>query len=89
MNEIDGISSFSSLKYDTYKLFDTFWFINIDGDQHIVQKKTPLKTRSFFCLEWYTLKILKPPLTSLNVRLSFLTLPKPKHPLDQKTLFET
>jgi hypothetical protein len=62
MNEIDGISSFSSLKYDTYKLYDTFWFINIDGDQHIVQKKTPLKTRSFF-LSWVVhLKIFETPL---------------------------
>jgi hypothetical protein len=30
--------------------FDTLWFINIDGDQNIVQKKTPLRTRSFLSL---------------------------------------
>jgi hypothetical protein len=43
MDEIDGIWSCHGLKYGIYKIFDTFWFINIDGDQNIWQKKTPLK----------------------------------------------
>ncbi len=47
MDEIDGIWSCNGLKYDIYKIFDTFGLINIDGDQNIRQKKTPLKTRSF------------------------------------------
>jgi hypothetical protein len=45
MDEIDGIWSCHGLKYGTYKIFDTFLFINIDGDQNIGQKRTPLKTR--------------------------------------------
>jgi hypothetical protein len=48
MDEIDGIYRCSGLKYGTYKIFNTFWFINIDGDQNIGQKRTPLKIRSFF-----------------------------------------
>jgi len=50
MDEIDGIWSCNGLKYGTYKILDTFWFINIDGDQNIIQKKTPFKTRSFWSL---------------------------------------
>ncbi len=50
MDEIDGIYSCSGLKYGNYKIFDTFWFINIVGDQNIGQKKTPLKTKSFLSL---------------------------------------
>jgi hypothetical protein len=50
MDEIDGIWNCNGLKYGTYKNFDTFWLINIDGDQNIGQKKTPLKTRSFLSL---------------------------------------
>jgi hypothetical protein len=38
------------LKYGIYKIFDTFLFINIDGDQNIGQKMTPLRTRSFLSL---------------------------------------
>jgi hypothetical protein len=29
---MDGIYNCSGLKYGTYKIFDTFIFINIDGD---------------------------------------------------------
>jgi len=29
---------YSGLKYGTYKIFDTFWFINIERDQNIGQK---------------------------------------------------
>jgi hypothetical protein len=50
MDEIDGIWSCNGLKYGTYKIFDTFWFIKINGDQNIRQKKTPLMTRSFLFL---------------------------------------
>jgi hypothetical protein len=50
MDEIDGIWSCNGLKCGTYKIFDTFWFNNIDGDQNVRQKKTPLMTRSFFSL---------------------------------------
>jgi len=31
MDEIDGIYNYNGLKYGTYKIFDTFWFIGIDG----------------------------------------------------------
>jgi hypothetical protein len=47
MDEIDGIKKFNGLKYGTYKKFNTFRFINIDGDQNIEQKQIPLKTKSF------------------------------------------
>jgi len=47
MDEINGIYNCSGLKYDSYKKFDMYWFINIDGDQNIGQKMTPLRTRSF------------------------------------------
>jgi hypothetical protein len=50
MDEIDKICSYSGSKYDIYKIFDTFWFINIDGDQNRGQKGTPLKTRYFLSL---------------------------------------
>ncbi len=50
MDEIDGIWSCNGLKYGTYKIFDTFWLINIDGDQKIGQNRTSLKTRSFLSL---------------------------------------
>jgi hypothetical protein len=39
MDEIDGIYNWSGLKYGIYKIFDTFWLINIDGDQNIGPKK--------------------------------------------------
>jgi hypothetical protein len=47
MDEINEIKSFSGLRYNIYKIFDTFWLINIDGDQNIKQKRTPLKIKSF------------------------------------------
>jgi hypothetical protein len=50
MDEIDRIWSCNGLKYGTYKIFDTFLLINIDGDQNVGQKMTPLKTRSFLSL---------------------------------------
>jgi hypothetical protein len=50
MDEIDGIWSCHGLKYGIYKKFDTFLFINIDGDQNMGQKRTPLKTRSLLSL---------------------------------------
>jgi hypothetical protein len=50
MDEIDGIWSCNGLKFDTYKIFDTFWLININGDQNIGQKKIPLMIRSFLSL---------------------------------------
>jgi len=50
MDEIDGIYNCSGLKYDIYKIFDTFWFINIDGDQNIGQKRIPLRIRYFLSL---------------------------------------
>jgi hypothetical protein len=50
MIEIDEIWSCNDLKCGTYKIFDTFWLININGDEIIRQKKIPLKTRSFLSL---------------------------------------
>jgi hypothetical protein len=50
MDEIDGIWSSNGLEFGTYKIFDTFWLININGDQNIGQKKTPLMIRSFLSL---------------------------------------
>jgi hypothetical protein len=50
MDDIDGIENCSGLEYGTYKIFDTFWLINIDGDQNIKQNRTPLRTRSFLSL---------------------------------------
>jgi hypothetical protein len=47
MDEINGIKKLNGLKYGTYKIFDTFWLINIDGDQNIRQNKAPLRIRSF------------------------------------------
>jgi hypothetical protein len=47
IDEIDEIWSCNGLKYDIYKIYNTFGLINIDGDQNIRQKKTPLRTRSF------------------------------------------
>jgi hypothetical protein len=44
------MESHSGLKYGTYKMFDTFWLININGDQNIGQKRTPLRTRYFLFL---------------------------------------
>jgi hypothetical protein len=35
MNEINGICNCSVLKYGTYKIFGTLWFINFDGNQNI------------------------------------------------------
>jgi hypothetical protein len=44
----------NDLKYDIYKIFDTLWFINIDGDQNIEKKKGfHLKTRFFLSLVIY------------------------------------
>jgi hypothetical protein len=57
MDEIDGIWSCNGLKYDTYEIFDTFWLINIDRDQNIGQKNTPLKTKSFLSLVVHLKKI--------------------------------
>jgi hypothetical protein len=37
----------SGLKYGTYKIFDIFLLINIDGEQNIGQNKTPLRTKCF------------------------------------------
>jgi hypothetical protein len=37
------------LKYGTYKIFDTFWLINIDEDEYRT-KNTPLMTKSFLSL---------------------------------------
>jgi hypothetical protein len=56
---INGIKKFSGLKYNIYKIFDTFWLINIDGDQNIGQKMTPLKTMSFLSLVVH-LKMFEP-----------------------------
>jgi hypothetical protein len=39
MDEING----SGLKYDHYQNFDTYWFINIDGDWNIRQKNDSIK----------------------------------------------
>jgi hypothetical protein len=50
MDEIDGIYNCNGLKYGTYKIFDTFRFINIDGDQNIKQNKIPLRTKFFLSL---------------------------------------
>ncbi len=50
MDDIDGILKCNGLKYGTYKIFDTFWPININGDQNIGQNRTPLNTRSFLFL---------------------------------------
>ncbi len=50
MDDIDRIWSCNGFKYGIYKIFDTFWFINIDGDLNIGQKMTPLTTRSFLSL---------------------------------------
>jgi hypothetical protein len=47
MDEIDGIWSCNGLKHGTYKIFDTFLFINIDGDQNIGHKRAPLKISPF------------------------------------------
>jgi hypothetical protein len=49
MDEINGTLKLNGQKYGTYKIFDTFWLINIDGDQNIRPKKVPLRIRSF-CL---------------------------------------
>jgi len=40
MDDYHGISNCSGLKYSIYKIFDTFWFINFDGDQNVKKKKT-------------------------------------------------
>jgi hypothetical protein len=32
MDEINRIQNCSGLKYGTYKIIDTFWFININKD---------------------------------------------------------
>ncbi len=48
MDAIEIFWSCNGLKYGTYEIFDTFQFINIDGDQNIRQKRTPL--RSFLSL---------------------------------------
>jgi hypothetical protein len=37
-------------KDGTYKILDTIWFINIDRDQNIRQKRIPLNIRSFLSL---------------------------------------
>jgi hypothetical protein len=50
MDEINGISNFSGLEYNIYKIFDTILLINIDGDQNIGHKKTLLRTMSFLSL---------------------------------------
>ncbi len=42
MDETDGILNYNGIKYGTYKIFDTFSLINVDGDQNITQKRTPL-----------------------------------------------
>jgi hypothetical protein len=49
MDEINRIQN-CSLKYGTYKIIDTFWFININTDQNIKQKWISLKTKSFLSL---------------------------------------
>jgi hypothetical protein len=41
VDDYDGILIFSGLKYSTYKIFDTFWFISFDVDQNIKKIKTP------------------------------------------------
>jgi len=46
MDDSNGIQIFNGLKYGTYKILDTFWDINIHGDQN-TKKKIPLRTRSF------------------------------------------
>jgi hypothetical protein len=38
MDNCDGIYNFSGLKYGTYEIFETFLFINFDGDQNIREK---------------------------------------------------
>jgi hypothetical protein len=38
MDDIDGVLNCSGLKYKIYKIFDTFWLINIDGDQKKIIK---------------------------------------------------
>ncbi len=50
MDEIDGIQNCNGLKYGIYKKNYTFGFINIDVNQSIGQKNTPLRTRSFLSL---------------------------------------
>ncbi len=50
MAEINGILNCNGLKYGTYKIFDTFWLINVDGDQNIGQKRILLRTRSFLSI---------------------------------------
>jgi hypothetical protein len=50
MDAIEIFWSCNGLKYGTYEIFDTFQLINIDGDQNIRQKRTPLRTRSFLSL---------------------------------------
>jgi hypothetical protein len=47
MDVINGIYNCSGLEYGIYKIFDTFWLININGDQNIRQKMTPLRSRYF------------------------------------------
>jgi len=39
MDDSNGIQNFDGLKYATYKIFDTFWDINIHGDQNTKKKK--------------------------------------------------
>jgi hypothetical protein len=54
MDDIDGIYNRGGLKLILYyKIFDAFWFINIDGDQNIGKK-------DFVKDEWYMLKDFHP-----------------------------
>jgi hypothetical protein len=50
MDDIDGIYNCNGLKYGNYKIFETFWLININGDQNIGHNQIPLRTRSFLSL---------------------------------------
>jgi hypothetical protein len=47
LNDYDEILNYNDLKCDTYEIFDTFLFINFDGDQNLGEKGTPIRTRSF------------------------------------------
>ncbi len=50
MDDYDEILNCNGLKYGSYEIFDTFWFITFYGDQNIRGKRTVIRTRPFLSL---------------------------------------
>jgi len=50
MDDYDGFYNCNGLTYGTYEIFDTFLFINFDGDQNIEGKKKSIRTKPFSSL---------------------------------------